>query len=593
MAALQLFWRPAAGLLAPFILLVLVACGAPAATATPAPAAQPTPTSAVGETPQATPVADATPTPASPAATVPTGTLNVGQTGLGPYMGHPRLTPNPQLYVNSTAITEGLLTHDNTGQVVPLLAESWSISEDFLTWTFNLRQGVEFHKGYGEMTAEDVIWSYHEWGQSSVHPRGSLIRDFWENPAGSVSAPDPYTVMVNSGTPFSDIPIVEFLRVPGGPATWVASKRQSDEMGVEAANARTAVTGPWELEEARTGEFWRMKAVEDHWRQTPYFAELVFWEIPEESSLLAGFQTGQLDTFTMSFDSIALVEQVPGAQFVTVPNASVSALNFYGQFYVGIGTEQQRAGYDPGLPWVSADPDVNSEAWDRARKVRLALSLAIDRQAIVDTLLWGFGRPALLTDFSGGHEELVDFAEWEFDPEEARRLLSEVGLDRGFSITLITAIRAAPSEVEACESLGTMWNDIGVDVRFQRVPYETLRPQLVGRTYQGATCHAGPPRMAPVQGFVNHTVPGGFNYGVEHPWLEEKIAQAQGTVDPVQRAALEREIGRFFIDNVMTNVGLYSTDAVWQVGPRIEPWGDYVRVGDIRNMNGYEYIRPR
>jgi hypothetical protein len=63
MVALQLFWRPAAGLLAPFILLVLVACGAPAATATPAPAVQPTPTSAVGETPQATPVAEATPTP--------------------------------------------------------------------------------------------------------------------------------------------------------------------------------------------------------------------------------------------------------------------------------------------------------------------------------------------------------------------------------------------------------------------------------------------------------------------------------------------------------------------------------------------------
>ena len=76
-----------------------------------------------------------------------------------------------------------------------------------------------------------------------------------------------------------------------------------------------------------------------------------------------------------------------------VPNAGQAGLNFYGQVYLGIGTPEQAASYDPALPWISVSPDVNSIEWDNARKVREALSVSIDRQLLVDTLLRGFGRP--------------------------------------------------------------------------------------------------------------------------------------------------------------------------------------------------------
>ena len=72
--------------------------------------------------------------------------------------------------------------------------------------------------------------------------------------------------------------------IPAGASTFIASKKQTDKLGVEAASEQIAGTGPWEIVDHRTTEFWRMEAVEDHWRQTPYFAELVFWEIPEESA---------------------------------------------------------------------------------------------------------------------------------------------------------------------------------------------------------------------------------------------------------------------------------------------------------------------
>ena len=202
-------------------------------------------------------------------------------------------------------------------------------------------------------------------------------------------------------------------------------------------------------------------------------------------------------------------------------------MTFYGQYYVGIGTENQQPGYDPDLPWVSADPDLNSDEWARAAKVRNALSIAIDRQGIVDTLLQGFGSPAVLWDF-GQYEEtwLPPEMRWEYNPERAKELLAEAGYPDGFNITLTPSLRGAPVEVEACEAIATMWADIGVDVKFQRLPYTTLRPSLIARNYQGSTCHAGGIRLEPGQGFsgmlskLNHQAV--WNRGVEHPWLDEK-----------------------------------------------------------------------
>ena len=86
----------------------------------------------------------------------PAGTLQVGQKELGTFQGHPRLAVNPALFVQQTApISEGLITITADRQVIGSLVESWSISEDYSTWRMNIRKGVEFHKGYGEMTAED------------------------------------------------------------------------------------------------------------------------------------------------------------------------------------------------------------------------------------------------------------------------------------------------------------------------------------------------------------------------------------------------------------------------------------------------------
>ena len=569
----------------------------PAATQPPAAQAAPSgggQSSAAPQAAQAAPTAapqQAAPSDTTAQAVEPTGTLNTGLKEMGPFFLHPSTLGNPQIFVHGTApIGEGLLQEDVNRNVLGLLAESWEISDDFLTWTFNLNQGVQFHKGYGEMTAEDVVWSMQQWGLSK-HPRAGQLENFWAPRPGSEIVDD-YTLKVHTGEPLVHVIAQRWHMTPGGASTFIASKKQTDELGVEAASEQMAATGPWEIVDHRTGEFWKMAAVRDHWRHTPEFAEFIMWEIPEESSRVAGFQTGNLDTFLMGYDSIPSVLDVEGAQLMKVPNAIVQSLRIYGQWYPVEGVET-RAGYDPNLPWISASDDINSEEWDRARKVRQALITAVDRQALVDEILSGNGNTNTPIHSYSGFEHYLDGRDWQYDPDGAKQLLAEAGYPDGFSITLTPALRGAPQEVESCEAIAQMWENIGLDVDFQRIPYGTLRPTLVGRTYQGATCHAGGPLPTPANGFGSYLTENPFNRGLEHAWSDDLMRRAMAEVDPDAREAMERELGQFLFDHALTDLTYYNIDALWPVGPRIEPWTEHVRRSDVRQINGYEYIRHR
>jgi ABC-type transport system substrate-binding protein len=566
------------------LLLVAMACGT---AAEPAPTQAPGITSpAAGNTPAPTAAVEPTPAPANGAA--PAGMLNVGLTEMGIFDAHPRTSSAPRIDPVNLSIGEGLVMINEQLIAEPMLAESWTVSDDFLTWTFNIRQGVQLHKGYGEMTAEDVLYSYREWGEGGLHARGSLIKNFFTN----AEITDPYTLVVTTAEPIADVVIYEPLRSLGGSSTWVVSKKQSDEMGAEAASRNTAATGPWEYTQSRTAEFWRFRAVEDHWRKVPHFAELTLWQIPEESARLAGFQTGHLDTFDMAFDSIPLVESVRGSSFVSVPGAGQAGLNFYGQVYTAATDPSLSAGWAPDLAYVSSNPDIDSVEWQNAVKVRKALSIAIDRQTIVDTLLQGHGEAIAVRDWAGHQHRAPAHWRWDYDPDQARQLLTEAGYPNGFRIDLVTSIRNAPSEVEACEAIATMWTNVGVDVRFQRIPYETLRPSIVARTWHGATCHNVTVRLAPSIGISNYVGASVFSYGTEHPWLEERVPAALAEVDPERRGELEVELFDFMFTNALGTIGLYSYNSVWPVGPKIREWQP-VSYGDVRAPGGYENIQAR
>ena len=225
--------------------------------------------------------------------------------------------------------------------------------------------------------------------------------------------------------------------------------------------------------ENRTDDFWKFEAVDPHWRKTPDFAELVFHVIPEESTRIANFQTGKIDLFAASPDSIPTLAEIPDTKFMSQAGSSESHLGFYGMWHEHVGTDEEREGWDPDAPYISANTDTSSAEWENARKVRLAMGLAIDREKLVDELLRGEGSPLSMWGWAAhGNREDPDWV-WEYDPERACQLLTE-GYPNGFEVKLTPSIRGAPAEVEACEAIADMWQDVGITARLQRIPFNTL-----------------------------------------------------------------------------------------------------------------------
>jgi len=265
-------------------------------------------------------------------------------------------------------------------------------------------------------------------------------------------------------------------------------------------------------------------------------------------------------------------------------------LGIYGNYYV---KTDEWPGWDPTLPWVSADPDPESEEWQNAVLVRRALGLAIDRDAIVEELLGGVGEPGGLWGWSKNTDALDDDIRWEFNPDEARNLLEQAGYPDGFDITLNVRIAGAPAEVPACEAIATMWTNIGLNVNFENIPNDGIRESLVDRSYNGTICQAVGEVPEPINQYVNWArSSAGFSGGIEHPVLDDLISQATTTVDPEERMEIQRQIARFTFDNAL-DVGLYTAPLQWPIGPRVADWSEHFAFGDGRLLNALEYASPR
>ena len=189
------FWPQALVLL---FAALLVACGS-SATATPVPSSSaPTPTevpSSSGSTSSSAPTSAPKPTEAPAAAAVveAAGTINMGQKETGIFEGHPGLSSSPRIQFTSSSVGEGLITTAPDLSANPMLAASWEISDDFLEWTWHFQKGVQFHKGYGEMTAEDVLYSYQQWHHGAKHARSGIMGEYFVVEGASVREAVSYT----------------------------------------------------------------------------------------------------------------------------------------------------------------------------------------------------------------------------------------------------------------------------------------------------------------------------------------------------------------------------------------------------------------
>lgn len=579
-------------LLSVLVFLIAVACGSSdeaqdvAPTSGPSAAATNTPVPQVQST-------EPPPTDA-PAMMGPQGTLTAAFTEVYPFQSAPVVASGGLGLFLGVTLGEPMVGMNTKNEFTPKIIKEWSFSPDGLIWTFKLAEGIQFHKGWGEMTAEDLIWSVEEGmgHDDSSNAFRNQLRRLWMNEKGWSKIVDDHTLQVHTGTLQYDM-----LNVLSRPSVFVMSKKQFEEEGQETASDHGAGTGPWEIVEHKSGQFWRFEAVDSHYRKTPNFAEMIWREMPEESTRVANFQTGKIDTFNMQLDSMSVIKKTPGTKFMRVPGGGTIHLGFYGNWYTGHGTpehKEKRPGYDPSLPWISSDPDPSSEAWKTAANVRRALSIAIDRETIVDTLLQGEGEVLALWAWDSQYHRLpAKYQTWEFNPEKAIQLLADAGYPDGFEVTLTPDIRGVPAEVEATEAIATMWEAIGVHAKLNKVPYTTIRPSLASRTYNQINTHGTAGRSDPLDLIATvFRASGGWTAGMDHPVIEEAIDKALAIVDEEERYKVMVEVAQFIYDNTL-EAGIYTVNIIWPLGPRVDSWFEHLEYGDRRTLSGTEFAPHR
>ena len=543
-------------------------------------------------------VAAAVPAAPAPADVMQYGTLDVAFQQFVTFGNDYTVRTAPEIGFVGTTSGEPVLKLNGDQEVVPQLITEWSLDDSGAVWTLKLREDVEFHRGWGNMTSDDVIFSMQEIsGEDSVSSWAGTAREYVAVEGGGIAKVDDYTLSVDLVAPKRGF--LDFLIQP---AFIVISKSVFDSLGREAAGPLGIGTGPWQYEEESLHEYWRFSALQDHYRKAPEFAELVFWQIPEENTRLAGFLTGNLDTFLMNFDSKPSLDKVPGIQYMAIPNGTTQHLGLHPNHYAGMGEadfEERRPGAfnclkDDACPWVSPNPDINSPEWERARKVREAMLISVDRQAIVDSFLGGEGLPQSLWTWENAlHNLPPKYREWEFNPDRARQLLAEAGYEDGFDMIVTASTRGVAGEHVSCEAVAEYFEDIGIRTQIDRVPQTVIGPKLNARSYVGLNCHGTGGRASPAT--IMHIIYGsdsGFSAGFDHPIMDDLMDQMNAAVDAEIHWAKLNEIAAFVYDNALDS-GVYSVNLLFPLGPNVVAWTEHINYAESRVLGSYEYAKHR
>ena len=612
-------YRLALGALALATLAFIIACGtSETATVTPPPAATAAVAADATAPPVATlaaPVATLAPTllptaTSAPAMAVPQGTINVMVTDLGPALYALReQTHRPSSFDNIIS-HEGMFATAPDGRVIPRLVKDWSVDPAGLIYTFQLQKGVKWQQQYGdwgEFNADDFIFSIEDViTEASPHPASGKIRQVFKCEACELTKIDDYTVQLKrpDPTPF----ITWYSRAPASTGMSFHSKRHFEAVGADVAlHDQSVGTGPWELVEQKTSDRKILRAVQDHWRKTPNFEELVWIQIIEPATKIANFLSGTIDSGEFSLEDIQTIREArdPDHKFMTFTGAGHANIYLLGQNYntdhpahhptpdgkparIPLGDDA----YDCSFAWVACDRDIGSEGWDKARKVRLAMSMALDREKLIRNLAFGEGTPLYHWDWTTYETRLKQFGldqlEIPYDLDRARELLAEAGYPDGFEMeaTLATAGDLVT------QAAVTMWEEIGITSTLTRRPYSTFRPQHVRRTAKGVWGTASAPSgVEPLERYSllqNSNNP--INFGWEHPVWQALLDEANTLVDTEERWAKVAEMARWQFDNVIV-IPLFSKNLVRPIGVKLDPWEPMA--GEKTLFSNWEYAPHR
>src|SRR5437879_3572821 len=309
------------------------------------------------------------------------------------------ITPFMVLY----AIHDALVKPMPAGANTPSLAESWSASKDGLTYEFVLRKGTKFHNG-DPVTAEDVKFTFERYKGSGATLLKEKTKDV------QVVAPNRIRFVLKE--PWPDF--MAFYGTSATGASWVVPKKYVEKVGEDGFKKAPVGAGPYKFVSFNPGVELVVEAFPDYWRKAPSVKRIVMRSIPDESTRAAAVKTGEVDLGYLFGGAIA-------EELKRSPGIKVVAPLLYGMYWLDF-LEQ----YDPKSPWHD-------------RRVRLAASLAIDRNAINQAEMLGLGK-ATGSFVPPEFDFALRVEPPPFDVKHAKQLMVEAGYPNGFDAGDITPL---------------------------------------------------------------------------------------------------------------------------------------------------------
>ena len=423
-------------------------------------------------------------------------------------------------------VFEGLTRFAPDGSIVAGLAESWTVSDDGLTYTFALRSGVRFHDGTA-MDAEDVVFSLNRArAEDSTNAQKPLFAGI-----AAVEATDPTHVRVTLAQPDGAFP----FKMAWGDAVIVAPE-SADTLATAPVG-----TGPFVFSRWVQGDRVELVRNADYWGAAPALASATFKFISDPNAAFAAMMAGDVD----AFPNFPAPETL--AQFEANPMFSVIVGSTEGETILAIN---------------------NQEGPLADRRVRQAIAHAINRQEIVDGAMFGYGTP-IGTHFAPHNPDYVDLTDLSaHDPDKARALLAEAGAE---GLTLRLMLPPPAYARRGGEIVAAQLRAVGIETEVSNLEWA----QWLEQVFRGKDFDLT---------IVSHTEPADigiyarpdYYFQYDNPAFQALMTQLEATADPAGRSALlaqaQRTIAEDYVNGYLfqlakTGVANARIEGLWENAP--------------------------
>jgi peptide/nickel transport system substrate-binding protein len=430
------------------------------------------------------------------------------------------IAPNNQI---GWHVFDALVNVDADVGLIPGLALSWR-AVDPTTWEFKLRRNVKFHDG-SPFNAEDVIFSLE---RAAKLPNGQYA-SFVQNITEKIIV-DPYTVRFKTARPYAMVP-------PDLNSIFIISKETATGVSSDDFNAGKGMagTGPFKFARFARGDRVELARNESYWGTRPHWDKVTFRIMPTDPARIAALLAGDVD----------MIEAIPTADLARLKsNKSYSLAQKVSWRTIFFHMDQWRDA-SPFVTGKDGKPLAKNPLKDR--NVRLALSKAINRNAIVQRVMEGAAIPAsnIVSPPVFGH--VSDMKPEAYDPEGAKKLLAQAGYPDGFGITLHAPNNRYPNDEQITQAVAQMLAKVGVQAKVEAMPVNVYLPKARNGDYSFAMLGWGSfsgdlalrallASPIPEKGF------GSWNWSrYSNPKVDKLLEDGFATVDVRKREAMARE----------------------------------------------------